>query len=1010
MTNNANFNLTNKLFAYISYGVDLSDNIAQQYKNSLIFIGDEHQIYVPAKNAYVGVGMTSYNYTVNALNDLKERVDNIVGDASSTTVQRLYSNWSPNDSSIIYTSDNYQYVVGEATLRGLGEYDANTGFAYIKRQYQDSNGVWHDTTHSNDWHSNNIPATSGITVSYTQGVLTIDDRQTWAYMTTAYAHAMTSSREYTNKQIESLYRELLGTEGGSEWFMMPVQTSFLFDEAGNHNGTAAYAKDDPFGDPPLHGTGDPETLGWRQVTPNIDGGPYYVKTSGGPITYNTNIANGIQTLKEVAYILDKISDGALGSTTYITASQWTTIGGDATETSHTDTDTGITYYRVITNGRPTSNETAYAYYVKAADPENLGIQIAYSIAGNSADISDLHYHINLEENGETTLRSIHAKTTEMMNIVQLSNKNFVQTDTNSSLPNDINTTYTVGDTNLLFDLDLASTYLTKESNPNTNPQLIKYGVKYRGLYQKADKFELAGQPITANTYYYDVAGTLTAISTNSLDFGTGSGAFLPIDQLLDKPDIWYVGQSKSYTYINATFKSIDSLVDFENNTKPLYKQHTSGTNVGQFYVVTEGTTWDNGPWFTKESDGDPNKLHAVRNDNDNKIATTAWTLALFNDMNVNTGGTFDPASVKNTVDEAINELDTIMAYSSFSWDNPNDLIQGSTPYINAFNDARNAWYNTYVAGWELGGTYMNTTTGILNDFGKVAYVQNRIRSQYISNIKEEDGIIYVTETNELPTDELLVSTSIWGNQDSTDFNKEYSEIDLSNVTVSNSPSGIVDDTDLEKLFYYVNGLDNPQIYYKDGTTYTPVSGTAGDGTYYKYDSNTNSFVTIDNTVDKPNFNRGIINSAKWVQLYELKDAYYEVDLATIKVDASTKHIIEFKYNKYDENGDPSTWNGSETPTFYKVDDSSLNYSTKYITAKGYHYDWQTDNGEGQNRFMLTTHITHLEDASPINTGLADAWDIASFIENMCEWVDISASIDDQHINPLNLAISKTVTQ
>ena len=53
------FEIDDKLFGYISKSGDLTEDIVQRYKNSLIFIGDEKQIYVPTTNSYVGVGTST---------------------------------------------------------------------------------------------------------------------------------------------------------------------------------------------------------------------------------------------------------------------------------------------------------------------------------------------------------------------------------------------------------------------------------------------------------------------------------------------------------------------------------------------------------------------------------------------------------------------------------------------------------------------------------------------------------------------------------------------------------------------------------------------------------------------------------------------------------------------------------------------------------------------------------------------------------------------------------------
>ena len=61
------FEINNNLFGYINKSNDLTEDIIQRYKNSLIFIGDEKQIYVPAVNSYVGVGQSIINNSCSGI-------------------------------------------------------------------------------------------------------------------------------------------------------------------------------------------------------------------------------------------------------------------------------------------------------------------------------------------------------------------------------------------------------------------------------------------------------------------------------------------------------------------------------------------------------------------------------------------------------------------------------------------------------------------------------------------------------------------------------------------------------------------------------------------------------------------------------------------------------------------------------------------------------------------------------------------------------------------------------
>lgn len=57
---NSNVDIANKVFAYVKHGADINQDIKDIYENSLIFIGDEKQIYVPVLNTYVGVGESRF--------------------------------------------------------------------------------------------------------------------------------------------------------------------------------------------------------------------------------------------------------------------------------------------------------------------------------------------------------------------------------------------------------------------------------------------------------------------------------------------------------------------------------------------------------------------------------------------------------------------------------------------------------------------------------------------------------------------------------------------------------------------------------------------------------------------------------------------------------------------------------------------------------------------------------------------------------------------------------------
>ena len=58
---NINANLANKLFAYVKHGVDVNEDIKRIYEKSLIVIGDQNQLYIPAFDTYIGISKEEFD-------------------------------------------------------------------------------------------------------------------------------------------------------------------------------------------------------------------------------------------------------------------------------------------------------------------------------------------------------------------------------------------------------------------------------------------------------------------------------------------------------------------------------------------------------------------------------------------------------------------------------------------------------------------------------------------------------------------------------------------------------------------------------------------------------------------------------------------------------------------------------------------------------------------------------------------------------------------------------------
>ena len=64
----------NKMFAYIDNHSELTQSMVNQYNDSLIFLGDEKQIFVPVINAYVGIGQSAYNYLLSRIGNSNNNI------------------------------------------------------------------------------------------------------------------------------------------------------------------------------------------------------------------------------------------------------------------------------------------------------------------------------------------------------------------------------------------------------------------------------------------------------------------------------------------------------------------------------------------------------------------------------------------------------------------------------------------------------------------------------------------------------------------------------------------------------------------------------------------------------------------------------------------------------------------------------------------------------------------------------------------------------------------------
>ena len=322
-----------------------------------------------------------------------------------------------------------------------------------------------------------VPVYNGSNRVYKNGknVFTIDDTQTWSYITARNAEIMQLTKDYTSSEVNRIYAELLGIQNGG---IIPVSYNQIWNVAANENALNDNDKDDVVAvalptdkiyfkkvtiDLKKDTTGEfiPKGL---EVTPfKVDGNDktfYYLTTNTGKVAYeysyfaeyydkgsnpidyvlgvDTNIGNEIEFIEDLRKPAENTilgadmkptgeEDGTITPTTNrkaqynlpyiyerIKTIDEVTPGSqyflyDASLSSATDNIN-------LADGINTLKEVAHVLdlitngSLETGNPENSGIELAYSIAQNHVDIIDLDKRLDKLEAGENAVRSLQEAT------------------------------------------------------------------------------------------------------------------------------------------------------------------------------------------------------------------------------------------------------------------------------------------------------------------------------------------------------------------------------------------------------------------------------------------------------------------------------------------------------------------------------------------------------------------------------------------------------------------------
>lgn len=152
--------ISDKLFTYIDKSSELTQSMVNEYKNSLIVIGDEKYAFIPQLNSYIGgIGVSSYEYILEMIKRIKQ---NAVEMKFTNADNEFYINFAYEPQS----GTQYSYVTNKFFINPAGEYIRSTYFdgelrgnAYTTSYLKNTVKLWGNNFNgSNSINGNIIPA------------------------------------------------------------------------------------------------------------------------------------------------------------------------------------------------------------------------------------------------------------------------------------------------------------------------------------------------------------------------------------------------------------------------------------------------------------------------------------------------------------------------------------------------------------------------------------------------------------------------------------------------------------------------------------------------------------------------------------------------------------------------------------------------------------------------------------------------------------------------------------
>lgn len=714
----------------------------------------------------------------------------------------------------------------------------------------------------------------------------------------------------------------------------------------------------------------------------VDASSHYVVVNKFAASNNvTNLQDGINTLKEAAYVLDWITNGSLDP----------------------------------------------------QNPEASGIEMAYSIAQNHIDIQKLHERLQQVEGGKNVVNNI--------NVFDAGTHEFAKVNLESNLYKNVDNNLATGitwtavtvepSTPIVWDKDHVFVYKKGESNgkidyevildseileynrlvaayildkdnhtpdgKTTTPVLHSNGavipadsvfkalssdIDTQGALAYVGDVKIGVDLITATTYtnhdHTHTGDGYVAIPFEDVKKNIEISISIPVKTDVRTNDITGINNNRYEignvtTLTSATVNQISNLISgygITLNDEALTVTDNSNVTVAGKYTVTGNSIVG----LTIKVATDNNAI------NNPKVTSVKYTV-VDQDTQSNVFGTalyaFDGSAYTAVVTDG--ELSASTQYyvrynevgseatHPFAYVGDNALA--TTEWVQAYTYHMNESVGNDILAAKLDA--YNYAKTIVNSIDSIASV---LPGQVITGVELSNGQLSVSYAN-APKDKVIVNNKVWGESNDSSLNK-YTTL-----------SG--DDKADRRLKIY-NELNEHTLYIKDSVRYQAIEMINGhgddaiipEGVYYVNNDGVMTPIETTDIIAVNSYKYGI-KYAAFKQLYTQHDAFKVIDNADITFvfeDADRTENIAVT---------EMTYGGAEI--FEKIDTDTVTKRVEYLTATVEHNS-VTYGGNGENTFHISANVTKLVDADDANTGFADANDVKQTLNNLFEWVDLSQYI------------------